>query len=218
MQHFHEFLVANADNFIPYNLTLSISFLFHFFFVSMSCHSAISLQDPYPQILSPFDVFWAVSLLLDTEPDWLASPLRGKAPGSIHPHTQKCRLRLIRAVNRLAVLCLGPFSLCIPSVIQKEPRSRQTRHTHACSNTSDNTVIGPSQCAATTFQLPAGPLCHHNRFIYCPNNQSDSCHFGCLSAISKLKLQLRAFKSTGQRACPRRGIEWACSWGHRAQK
>lgn len=100
--------------------------------------------DSYPEVSSHFAVFSGFSGLLQSGVElstrWLSpkpSRLRsGEWLQVASPSCSNMHVPLIRAVNRfwstsppslLSACCPPPWT---PSVIQKEPRSRQTRHIH----------------------------------------------------------------------------------------
>lgn len=145
-------------------------------FSNMSCHSAISLKDCYPEVPPHFDVFSGCSGLLQlvqsrVQTDYHHSS--GKRLQVASPSHSNMWVAVIRAVNRFWSASPPSFSsfalafLCTPSVIQKEPRSRQTRHTHV--HTHQITAYDWSQAVclssleAMTFQFLAR-LCLFSAF------------------------------------------------------
>lgn len=106
-------------------------------FLSMSCHSALSLKDCYPEAPSHFHVFSGCFFPAWRDPgytDWLPSLLWGKAPGSIpimprsvggtDKNGQQVFTRLSFIIELLCPYML--HTLFLSAVIQKEPRSTQT--------------------------------------------------------------------------------------------
>lgn len=111
-------------------------------YFNMSCFCVISLKDCYPDVLSHFSVFSGFFFSLFgalhlAEYRLIIITFRRKAPGSITislkyvgDADKSGQQVLVRFSFISELLCLSFPSLCTPSVIRKEPRSRLTRHTH----------------------------------------------------------------------------------------